>query len=54
VLGWHATGDGPSTGGASEIRGTLAEGERERENDQGFKRGINELSGKVLKTHMIW
>jgi hypothetical protein len=25
----------------------------ERENDQGFKRGVNELSGKVLKTCVI-
>jgi hypothetical protein len=28
VLGRHATGDGPSAGGAGGIRGTRAEGER--------------------------
>jgi hypothetical protein len=45
-------GDGPSVGGASGILGTRAEGERE--NDLGFKRGINELSRKVLKIHVIY
>jgi hypothetical protein len=45
-------GDGPSAGGAGGIRGTRAEGERE--NDRGFEKGVNELSGKVLKTHVIY
>jgi hypothetical protein len=36
VLGRHATGDGPSAGGAGGIRGTRAEGERI---DRGFERG---------------
>jgi hypothetical protein len=44
-------GDGPGAGGAGEIRGTLAEGKRI---DRGFKRGVNELSGKVLKTRVIY
>jgi hypothetical protein len=26
----------------------------ERENDRGFERGVNELSGKVLKTRVIY
>jgi hypothetical protein len=30
VLGRHATGDGPGAGGAGGIRGTRAEGGRER------------------------
>jgi hypothetical protein len=41
-------GDGPGAGGAGGIRGTCAEGER-GENDRGFPKGINELSGEVLK-----
>jgi hypothetical protein len=45
-------GDGPSAGGADGIRGTRAEGERE--NERGFEKGVNELSGKVLKTHVIY
>jgi hypothetical protein len=52
ALGRHAMGDGPSAGGAGGIRGTRAEGERE--NDRGFEKGVNELSGKVLKTHVIY
>jgi hypothetical protein len=39
-------------GGASGIRGTCAEGRRERKDDRGFK-GIIELSGKFLKTCVI-
>jgi hypothetical protein len=39
-------------GGAGEIRGTRAEGRRERKDDWGFKE-IIELSGKVLKTRVI-
>jgi hypothetical protein len=31
VLGRHATGDGPSAGGAGGIRGTRTEGERGRQ-----------------------
>jgi hypothetical protein len=44
-------GDGPGAGGASEIRGTRAEG---KESTGVSKRGVNELSGKVLKTHAIY
>jgi hypothetical protein len=51
VLGRHATGDGPSIVSAGGIRGTRAEG---KEIDWGFERGLNELSGKVLKTHVIY
>jgi hypothetical protein len=40
-------GDGPGAGGAGGICGTRAEGERERMT--GVPKGINELSGKVLK-----
>jgi hypothetical protein len=36
--GWHAVGDGPSSGGAGGIRGTRAEGER-GERWPGFRRG---------------
>jgi hypothetical protein len=50
VLGRHATGDGPSAGGAGGIRGTRVEGKRI---DRGFERGLNDLSGKVLKTRVI-
>jgi hypothetical protein len=39
-------------GGAGGIRGTRAEGRREGKDDRGFTE-IIELSGKVLKTHMI-
>jgi hypothetical protein len=39
-------------GGAGGIRGTRTEGRREGKDDRGFKE-INELSGKVLKTHVI-
>jgi hypothetical protein len=39
-------GDGPGAGGASGIRGTRAEGERER---PGFRKGVNELSGKKFE-----
>jgi hypothetical protein len=42
-------GDDPSACGAGGISGTRAEGEREGEDDQGSE-GINELSGKILKT----
>jgi hypothetical protein len=35
-LGRHATGDGPSAGGAGGIRGTRAEGKRI---DRGFESG---------------
>jgi hypothetical protein len=42
-------GDGPSAGG---IRGTRAEGERGA-GTTGVLKGINELSGKVLKTRVI-
>jgi hypothetical protein len=45
-------GDAPGAGGAGGIRGTRAEGERE--NGRGFERGVNELSGKVLKTRVIY
>jgi hypothetical protein len=38
VLGRHATGDGPSAGGAGGIRGTRAEGER-GEDDRGSEGG---------------
>jgi hypothetical protein len=51
VLGRHAMGDGPGAGGAGGIRSTRAEGER-GEDDQ-VPEGINELSGKVLKTRVI-
>jgi hypothetical protein len=44
-------GDGPGAGGAGGIRGTRAEGKRI---DRGFEKGVNELSGKVLKTRMIY
>jgi hypothetical protein len=44
-------GDGPGAGGAGGIHGTRAEGERGRR--PGLRRGINELSGKVLKTRVI-
>jgi hypothetical protein len=52
VVGRHATGDAPGVGGASEIRGMRAEGERE--NGRGFEKGLSELSGKVLKTRVIY
>jgi hypothetical protein len=51
VLGRHATGDGPSAGGADGIHGTRAEGKRI---DRGFRRGVNELSEKVFKTRVIY
>jgi hypothetical protein len=51
VLGRHATGDGPSAGGAGGIRGTRAE---EKRIVWGFGTGVNELSGKVLKTRVIY
>jgi hypothetical protein len=44
-------GDGPGAGGASGIRGTRVEGKRI---DRGFERGLNKLSGKVLKTRVIF
>jgi hypothetical protein len=43
--------DGPGAGGAGGIHGTRSEGERER---PGFRKGVNELSGKVLKTCVIY
>jgi hypothetical protein len=45
-------GDVPSAGGAGGIRGMRAEGEREGKTT-GVPKGINELSGKVLKTRVI-
>jgi hypothetical protein len=39
-------------GGADGIRGTRTEGRREGKDDRGFK-GIVELGGKFLKTHVI-
>jgi hypothetical protein len=39
-------------GGADGFRDTHAEGRREGKDDRGF-REINELNGKVLKTHVI-
>jgi hypothetical protein len=45
-------GGGPGAGGAGVIRGTRAEGRRERKDDWGFTE-IIELSRKVLKTHVI-
>jgi hypothetical protein len=51
VLGRHATGYAPGAGGADGIRGTRAEGKRER--TTGVSKGVNELSGKVLKTRVI-
>jgi hypothetical protein len=45
-------GDGPSVGSAGGIRGTRAEGERGGRTTEVLK-GINELSGKVLKTRVI-
>jgi hypothetical protein len=50
-MGRHATSDAPGVGGASGIRGTRAE--RERERLTGVLKGVNELSGKVLKTRAI-
>jgi hypothetical protein len=46
-------GDGSGAGGADGIRGTRAEGERER---LGFRKGggVNELSGKIFKTCVIY
>jgi hypothetical protein len=43
-------GDGPGAGGAGGIRGTRAEGKE----STGVSKGINELSGKVLKTRVIY
>jgi hypothetical protein len=53
VLGRHAMGDGPGAGGAGGIRGTRAEGGRERGKTIGVSKGVIELSGKVLKTHVF-
>jgi hypothetical protein len=39
-------------GGAGGIRGARTEGRREGKDDRSFKE-IIELSGKVLKTHVI-
>jgi hypothetical protein len=44
-------GDGPGAGGAGGIRDTRAEG---KESTKVLKGGLNELSGKVLKTHVIY
>jgi hypothetical protein len=47
----------PGAGGADGIHGTRAEWERERERERerpGFRKGVNELSGKVLKTRVIY
>jgi hypothetical protein len=44
-------GDGPGAGGAGGIRGTRVEGKRI---DRDFERGLNELSGKVLKIRVIY
>jgi hypothetical protein len=45
-------GDGPRAGGAGGIRGTRAEGEREKVTV--VSKEIIELSGKVLKTRVIY
>jgi hypothetical protein len=44
-------GDGPGAGGAGGIHGTCTE--RERGKTTGVSKGVNELSGKDLKTHVI-
>jgi hypothetical protein len=44
-------GDGPGAGGAGGIRDTRAEGERGKTTR--VSKGVNELSGKVLKTRVI-
>jgi hypothetical protein len=43
-------GDGPGAGGAAEF---TARAPREG-NRPGFRKGLNELSGKVLKTRVIY
>jgi hypothetical protein len=43
-------GDGPGAGGAAEF---AARAPREG-NQPGFRKGLNELSGKVLKTRVIY
>jgi hypothetical protein len=51
--GAGVTRDGrrPERSGAGGIRGTRAEGKRI---DRGFEKGLDELSGKVLKTRAIY
>jgi hypothetical protein len=44
-------GSGLGAGGAGGIRGTRVDGKRI---DRGFEKGVNELSGKVLKTRVIY
>jgi hypothetical protein len=44
-------GDSPGAGGAGGTHGTRAEGERGR--TIGVSKGVNELSGEVLKTRVI-
>jgi hypothetical protein len=44
-------GGGSGAGGASGIRGTRVEGKRI---DRGFDKEVNELSGKVFKTRVIY
>jgi hypothetical protein len=44
-------GDGPGAGGAGGIRGTRVVG---KESSGVSKGGVNELSGKVLKTRVIY
>jgi hypothetical protein len=44
-------GDGLGAGSAGGIRGTRAEGERVK--TTGVSKGVVELSGNVLKTHVI-
>jgi hypothetical protein len=43
-------GDGPGAGGAGGIRDTRAE----RKESPGVLKGVNELSGKILKTRVIY
>jgi hypothetical protein len=45
-------GGGPGAGGAGGIRGTRVEGKESTGVLKGW--GINELSGKVLKTRVIY
>jgi hypothetical protein len=50
VLGRHAIGDGPGAGDAGGIRGMHAEGKE----STGVSKVVNELSGKVWKTRVIY
>jgi hypothetical protein len=51
--GRHAVGDGPSAGGVGGNHDTRTEGERERGKTTWVLKGVVELSGNVLKTHMF-